>query len=188
MVLSVPFLTFLIDAYTGERIDASLFSQIYVDETQALDMDEIMMWRRRHISHMQNLDDNALMFYMNFSQEELAVYTEIVLEMAQQHFVNSTVVHVMLGQIINDAENIPMLMPGINLMPIRTDDGEIITVINGLTFTVMDDTGREAMITMSTEYSNERSISISTHHNDFMPRFTEWPNVHSFSIAVQQDD
>jgi len=160
---------FLIDAITGERIDISRIEL----RQQAGAADELMRnWRMSDdMRTLSEMEDNALMAYLGFTQSQLEYYTEQAIAYAQRHFEDSTVASAVLGRRLVDMSGTPMLFSGLQVNPAIDANGNVRTVIGSLAFTITDSTGREAFVSVTTAEADFQHVSISTQANDVMPGF-----------------
>ena len=134
--------------------------------------DAISHWRSTRAMQIMAMDDNELMAHLGLTIEELEAYTQRATAYAERHFNNSTIANVMLGQIHGDvAAGNSMFFPGINVEPRVDEDGNLYEVLSSLTFSITDDTGRVANVSISADGANSSSVSIFTQQNDIIPGF-----------------
>ena len=156
---------FVIDGITGERIDIWRFSQDQGPPTQ------------EELNAHANFRDAVVQsgwFEMSLEEQKdkigltpdlLAAYTQAAKELASRHFNTSSVVEIFLGD--NSPNPVLTIDGGVD------ENGEEIFVLTTLMFTAIDDTGREALITIPALTAGWRfpGTTIATMHNDFMPGF-----------------
>lgn len=169
-----PMFTFLIDATTGERVDISYSTpRSRQSQEQIESRDRHIAWRGSEQDRaIHSMDDNELMAYLGITLEQLEAYTQEATAYAQSHFNNSTISNVMLGQMLVDAAGSPMLLSGIGVGPHVDENGNIYVSIDRIMFTITDNTGREALVSISTGQGSPRFINISTQANDIIPGFS----------------
>jgi len=155
-ILTAPNYNFSIDAVTGMRIDISYRNLRGVPTLDRRDHDAAMSWRQTIVdSGWFDMDIYEQMNFVGLSSERLEAYAQTVKDLAQRHFNNSTVADVQL-----------------TFLNLGSSADHTAVVLDGLSFTATDDTGREAHIQLPSESANFHTwISIMTQHNDFIPDF-----------------
>ena len=154
---------FIIDGVTGERIDILHMSETPRSfEWPHSDSDEFREVMANRTALVEagwfDMDIDEQIALSDISQERLDLYTEAATILAQNHFNNSS---------IADVRFFSLAVNGL----IASDDGCAVDLA-GFDFSITDDTGREAIVRVSTESAFRNMISISTQHNDFIPGFS----------------
>jgi len=152
---------FAIDAVTGLRVDISpgfgFIPQPSYEERQALS--EWRMSGERLAWHIawEEMSTAEHMSYLGLSQQDIQPYLQAAREFARRHFNNSALVY--------ETESF-----GVFHNICRSDDGP--ASFGGISFSISDDTGREAIIMVDAETRSLRSgLGIRTQDNDFIPGF-----------------
>lgn len=156
-----PMYSFLIDAVTGERVDIGYYGTSTRNTISREQREELNEWYRNPESYKQVEAWEETIFEI-ITPEQLEAYSQQAEEIAQLHFNNSTVVDVQLGN---------EWSIGPNCIPLHDENGNIILVLDGIDFTVTDDTGRTADVRIPTESGFSPSIRIVTQHNDRIPGY-----------------
>lgn len=167
---ALPVYMFTVNGITGERINISfmapqgrIVSGAAENETGTSTLSP-MNGRSSRMSLLEggwfdmNIDEQIA--FANISDEAIAAYTQIAARLAQAQFNNSNVVDLRLMNL------------GANGMIGNTVD------IASLAFMAIDNTGREALISIPATDADAafRSIFIHTEHNDFVPGFEYVPS------------
>jgi len=176
--------TFMVDAVTGMRVDISTGFRFQTIEMSQEEMDReldmFLEWRQSGLVRAWYTSDDETsisleerMEYLGLTAEQLELYTTRAKELAQRHFNNSEVVDVQLGGDLGRVWN-----TGLIAGPRRDANGNVYTVLESLYFSVTDDTGRIASVTIPSSSSDSNGITISTQHNDIIPGFFhEYPGI-----------
>jgi len=156
-VLTAPRYHFMIDAVTGMRIDISYRNLESIPTVDTRTVEAHTSWRWTVLdSGWFDMDIHEQMGYVGLSSAQFEAYTQTAKDLAQRHFNNSTVADVQL------------VFLGIG----PTGDSPEGFVLDSLSFSITDDTGREANVSMPTSSAIFHNwINISTQHNDFIPGF-----------------
>lgn len=156
---------FRIDATTGERISIS-YSAPQSRPQPSPFRDGTEFWDTAQGNIVQNMNDSELMAFVGLTPEQLEAHTQKATTLAQSHFNNSTVTNVTLGQEIHNSITGSFFATGIGTILNIDADGNIYGTLRGLTFTITDDTSREAIVSISL---NSPFIHIDSLHNDIIP-------------------
>ena len=161
----LPTYSFRIDALTGMRIAISYYHPSF--ERPRFTDEEVMQQRREIIESETTSDYRSGRFEMSVEAQlelsditpiRLEAYRQQALELAQRHFNLTTVEDIRLGDAWSE-------MVTFSVDSFTSD-------ITAITFTARDNTGREAIVRIPTEYGSWRFTSVSTMHNDFIPGFS----------------
>lgn len=137
--------SFTIDSTTGERLETASRS---TTPSPAILHDTQTLWESAHGLEIQAMSDNELAAFVGLTSEQLEIYTQKVTAFAEAHFNNSTLQNVELCRNVS-TPNGAMRLQGIQPLLDTNADGSIFGTLSGLEFTVTDDTGREAIVTIS---------------------------------------
>jgi len=148
---------FTIDSETGERLEISYNSPnspmiIVPRDTQPL-------WESAQGRAIQAMSNKELAMFAGISPERLSTYTEQVIALAEAHFYDTTLENVAMGRTVT-TPNGPQRLQGIHVLLDTDEDGNIYATPTGFEFTITDDTGREAIVTISEFHQGYRSIRI----------------------------
>lgn len=160
---AAPLYNFLIDSVTGMRVDITATIDTKTPSTEELEV----LRNRRHdtwelMQSWYEKDITEQIAEIGLTETEIDAYKKQATELAEKHFNNSTVAE---AGLISPR-------PGANLhVRPRFDEADNMKFfLESLTFSVTDDTGREALITIPSKNAHFASaIIISTQHNDFIP-------------------
>jgi len=158
-----PMFMFLIDAITGKRVDIMYFGPRVRQHPDGITADYLMEFRSSLSDTWFFMDVHEQMYYIGLTPEQLKVYTQIAKEFAARHFNNSMIADAELG---NDYGT------GLNIGPRIDENGNMFAVLEGLSFTITDDTGRIAHVRIPAEAGRSRMIRIETQGNDRIPGFS----------------
>ena len=155
---ALPSYQFTIDGITGERLDLIQFNRDQFSSTPRTSRPiEADMQFRESIVDSGWFDKNASeqIVYLGLSPDYFDEYKQKARTIAEGHFNLTTITSFDLNFVMVDWE--------------RAANDEIELIPSNLRFAAVDDTGREAIITLTV---GNGFINISTSHNDFIPGFT----------------
>jgi len=136
---------FTIDAATGERMEIASHS---TTPPPAILHDTQPLWESAKGLRIQAMSDSELAAFIGLTPAQLDAYKQEITALAEAHFNNSTLQSVALGRNVI-RPNGPMRLQGIQPLLDTRADGSIFGTLSGLEFTVTDNTGREAIVTIS---------------------------------------
>ncbi|MCL2202082.1 MAG: hypothetical protein FWB75_08965, partial [Oscillospiraceae bacterium] len=155
---------FFIDAETGMRVNISNATGRRGAGSRNVDMcDDMIMAQRRSplMLAFMDFDLEERIAALGLSQEMLDTYTQTALEFAQRHFYNSEVVEFGLAGAWSINASIAFDAKGNESLNLEI-----------LNFTAIDDTGREASVTITSENSQFSDfVSISSQQADLIEGF-----------------
>ena len=153
-ITALPVYMFVINGITGQRIDVRYMGQQgRVAPTVHGNSDRGNARMALVETGWFDMDINEQLAFAGISDNALESYTQTVTSLAQAQFNISGVSNVQFS----------------GLSANGVTDGVVdIAVLN---FTALDNTGREAIISIPVTGAEFRSMSISTQHNDFIPGF-----------------
>jgi hypothetical protein len=147
--------SFILDGLTGERIDIFYISEM-PPESLDRNMDDILNARWAIVeTGWFDMDMDEQIAFAGITSESLDFHSEIAMDFAVRHFVNSTVM------------NLELFTLNVNGL-VASSDGYFVELA-ALEFSVTDNTGREALVRISTESALRSMVSVTTQHNDFIP-------------------
>lgn|GEM_PF-830926 len=158
--IPLPVIMFTIDGITGARIDIN-----YMGYQGRVTNDAAFSVRGEMGAFMyeigwRDMDLSEQRAFTNITEEDMRKYFEKAMHFAAVQFNNSQVVSLYAAGL------------GPSYFADRT------FIITNIRFIAVDDTGREAIISVSTEGSATQPVSVSTQHNDFIPGFHYRGGVH----------
>ena len=146
--------SFMIDAITGERI--SLFQELSSNRFDDIRTDSAITRAEMSIARAQLALRNSPLS-AQFETEQLEAYMQLAREYAEKHFNTSTIAN------IDYVRSHPLFFGRNN------HTGRIEVTSYTVTVSVVDNTGREALVTIITE--SKQLHSIDTQHNDIATGF-----------------
>ena len=155
---ALPVYAFVINGITGERIDIRYMGQQgRVSPAAHGNINRSAVSARMALveSGWFDMDIYEQLAFAGISDSALESYIQTATRLAQAHF--------NVSGVSSDAHLVSLGVHGMT-------DG--VVDIGSLNFAVLDNTGREAGITIPTTNAGSRSMSISTQHNDFVPGFS----------------
>jgi hypothetical protein len=156
-----PMFSFVIDGVTGMRIDISYLGRNLRNLLSEDEFRAFINWPTTpEASEMRAAWESTIFDIL--TPEDIAFYTQKAKEFTQRHFNNSTVVDVQLG---NEWSIGPRSTSRID------ENGDIILVLEAFIFTVTDDMGRIATVTIPAKSAFSPTSSVETQHNDSDPDF-----------------
>ena len=163
-----PLFNINIDAITGMRVD------IHKMETAAVsaifpnqgDRDRYIGFREALLElNWFDKSTSEQLRLLNVTDEELEIFLRFAHDLAQRHFVHSTVVSVSLyDSHAVSVEPAWLYDPSAEMTSLS---------LFSLHFSAVDNTGREALISIPGDRAQWRSYSVSTSHNDMIPYYWE---------------
>ena len=148
--------SFSIDSITGERVDISMFESLDIEPMTEEYASNILQFREAVLgSGWFDMTLEQRIDFLGLSNETFEGYTVLARAFAEKHFNNSAVVDMMLSD------------EGLRLKGNSME-------LSDFVFIAVDDTGREAIVTISFGFLDNGygNIGISTQHNDFVPGFS----------------
>jgi hypothetical protein len=153
---------FTVDSLTGQWID------IWQSGGRRLTQPELNRFGRTRNELVNvawfEMDTNERIEFMNITPETLDYYTQKAEDLARRQFSGTSVVDVSLGGQGTD----------INILHIAEADGSERFTLESFTFIAVDETGREAVITVPAKDAVYSSVIILTMHNDIIPGVFDW--------------
>jgi len=159
--------SFLIDAVTGERIDARRVRDDILEREAARDaISEQLMEIENEMNAGGTLGYTIFDTVYNMrtglqTPEQLNAQSQIAKSIAQRHFISSYV------------ESAVFLSFGTT--DLNLDESGNVTISQRLNFSITDSTGRVALLSFAAETG--KLYDISTQHNDVVPGFGGWGNI-----------
>jgi len=150
--------SFTIDAVTGERRAIHYSSPRGNHAPRMFAMDTHSLWETEVGQALLNKNGFEIADFIGLPRERIDAYRQDALALGTAQFPNSRVIGVELGMTFSTSSG-SMRMPGVHIVLDRNDRGEIVGTFDGIDFTVTDEHGTEAIVSIS-EWMGFRSIGV----------------------------
>jgi len=152
--------SFTIDSVTGERMDISYFTPRGSHHSRYIAHDTQVLWESAQGRALQSMTGYQIAEFIGMPLEQVETYRQEATALASAHFNNSRVQTVELGVTFSTPVG-PMRMPGVHILIDTDAGGNIIGTFEGIDFTVTDNNGTEAIVSIF-EWMGFRMLSVRT--------------------------